>query len=169
MRDDKGNAIGTTFLLSDLTEIRKLEEQINLKERLSALGEMAAGIAHEFRNSLAAIIGYTRLIKKQISGEKDIEDLLTSIMEESSSQEKIVRQFLDFTRPTNLNLEEIHIHDLLDEVITGVKSQIREIDKYTFRKEYHKNNLTLLGDYTQLKQVFSNLILNKLQWLCHIV
>ena len=137
LKDHQNTTLGTTLLLSDLTEIKKLEEQVNLKERLSALGEMAAGIAHEFRNSLAAIMGYTRLVKKQIPPDSRVQNLLASIMEESSSQEKIVRQFLDFTRPANLNLEKINF-------LFVFRFHIKSVKGSSFPEEFLVNDKTAI-------------------------
>jgi PAS domain S-box-containing protein len=165
LKDDEGNTIGTTFLLFDITEIKKLQEQINLKERLSALGEMAAGIAHEFRNSLASIIGYARLLKKRLPKEDERTELLNSIMKESKAQEQIVRQFLDFTRPTSLNLQKINLIDVLDEAICSIQNQFspEEKEEYKILKDYEEDEMNINGDFTLLRQVFSNIILNGIE------
>lgn len=165
LKDDVGKTIGTTFLLFDITEIKKLQEQINLKERLSALGEMAAGIAHEFRNSLASIIGYARLLKKRLPKEDERTELLNSIMKESKAQEQIVRQFLDFTRPTALNLQKINLLDVLDEAICSIQNQFspEEKEEYKILKDYDEDEVDINGDFTLLRQVFSNIILNGIE------
>ena len=106
---------GAICLLSDLTEIADLQNQIKLKENFAALGEMSAGIAHEFKNSIATVLGYAQLS----SGEASVEVLhnyAKEIEKESQSMSTIVTDFLNFARPVNPSILEVDLDALLESV-----------------------------------------------------
>ncbi|HKN46816.1 MAG TPA: ATP-binding protein [Candidatus Polarisedimenticolia bacterium] len=107
---------GAICLLADLTEIKSLRERVGLKENLAALGEMSAGIAHEFRNSLAAIQGFARLIARQGGNGRGAasRENAEAILREVGGVEKVVDDFLRFARPASLSLEEIDLRDLVE-------------------------------------------------------
>src|SRR4029078_641908 len=111
-----GEIEGAICLLSDLTEIVELQEQIKLKENFAALGEMSAGIAHEFKNSIATIVGYA-----QMSGsENDVETLqgyAREIQKESRALSIMVTDFLNFARPVNTSMHEADMNELLEAVV----------------------------------------------------
>lgn len=122
-----GAGEGVLCLLADLTEIKALRERVGLKENLAALGEMSAGIAHEFRNSLATIQGLARLIQRH-SGNgggtaAPARDHAESILREVAAVEKVVQDFLRFARPVDPDLAEVDLgalvrdlrHDFLED------------------------------------------------------
>src|SRR5437870_12080742 len=97
-------AEGAICLLSDLTEIVEQQNQVKLKENFAALGEMSAGIAHEFKNSIATILGYAQLS----TGEANVEVLqgyAREIQKESRSMSTMVTDFLNFARPVNPSIQ----------------------------------------------------------------
>lgn len=157
--DNNDNMLGVTLLLTDLTEVKRLQEQINLKERLSALGEMAAGVAHEFRNSLGTIVGFTKIIHKKMSDDDPRRTLLQSIFKEAFTQETIIRDFLAFARPSKLTLSAIDLHDLLAHVCEGLS----EDTSIKISKSLPEFLPPIAGDEGLLRQVFTNLIRNALE------
>ncbi|HET9129711.1 MAG TPA: histidine kinase dimerization/phospho-acceptor domain-containing protein, partial [Terriglobia bacterium] len=119
--NEKGGVEGAICLLSDLTEIVDLQNQIKLKENFAALGEMSAGIAHEFKNSIATVLGYAQLS----SGESNVEVLhnyAKEIEKESQSMSTIVTDFLNFARPVNPSILEVDLDALLESVIGDVRN-----------------------------------------------
>ncbi|RMH68912.1 MAG: PAS domain-containing protein [Gemmatimonadetes bacterium] len=157
--NDHGTLLGATLLINDLTEIKHLQEQINLKERLSALGEMSAGIAHELRNSLGAIIGYAKLLQKKLAEDDPRRALLDAVFKEAATQEIIVRDFLAFARPSQLTLTAVNLETLLDQVCKGIESR----EPVVIQREIPADLPHLAGDENLLRQVFLNLIHNAIE------
>src|SRR5262249_27332045 len=96
--DDRGEIHGAICLFSDLTAVMDLEEQLRLKDSLAAVGELTAGIAHEFRNGLATIHGYGKLIDLQALPET-YRPYIEGIRAETESLGQVVTNFLNFARP----------------------------------------------------------------------
>lgn len=111
LTDRQSGGAGVILSFSDLTEVKRLQEQIELKERLTALGEMSAGIAHELRNPMAVIVGYLNLLakKQDAAGQRIIGDMTAEI----DGMNRIIGDLLTFARPTALNRVAINIKDLL--------------------------------------------------------
>src|SRR5947209_17243692 len=103
--DSDGMAEGAICLLSDLTEIVELQNQIKLKENFAALGEMSAGIAHEFKNSLATILGYAQMSMYE-SDINIVHGFAREIHKESQGLAVMVTDFLNFARPIKAALQE---------------------------------------------------------------
>src|SRR5581483_7341771 len=99
---------GAVCLFSDLTAVQQLEEQLRLKESLAAVGEMTAGIAHEFRNGLATIHGYGKLLDLKALPES-YRPYVEGIRAETESLGQIVTNFLNFARPAQLTLTQVDL------------------------------------------------------------
>jgi signal transduction histidine kinase len=94
-----GAPLGTIFIFQDLTEIHALEQEVRLKERMAALGGMAAGMAHELRNPLAAISGAVQYLKGNLRPDGETLELMDIILRESHRLDAAIRDFLTFARP----------------------------------------------------------------------
>ncbi len=149
---------GLVCLLSDLTEIRQLRDRVALKENLSHLGELSAGIAHEFRNSLATLQGYARLLER--SEAEETADLSRRILREVEGSRKVVEEFLQFARPARLQMAELDLRLLLEALGRDLSSAPGgEAIRFTVQGEFP----FLMGDETQLRRAFQNLLLNAVQ------
>jgi signal transduction histidine kinase len=118
LTDTSGNGLGVILSFSDLTEVKRMQEQMELKERLSALGEMSAGIAHELRNPMAVITGYLALLAKRQdeSGQSVIRDISAEI----NSMNRIIGDLLTFARPTALNRVAVNIREMITACVESV-------------------------------------------------
>jgi len=118
LKDRQGKSLGVILSFSDLTEVKRLQQQIELKERLTALGEMSAGIAHELRNPMAVIAGYLSLLakKQDDAGHAVIRDIQTEIV----GMNRIISDLLTFARPTSLNRTNVNMRQLLESCIETV-------------------------------------------------
>ena len=118
LRDRQGKTLGVILSFSDLTEVKHLQQQIELKERLTALGEMSAGIAHELRNPMAVIAGYLSLLarKQDDAGQAVIRDIQAEIV----GMNRIISDLLTFARPTSLNRTVVNMRHLLESCIETV-------------------------------------------------
>jgi len=106
---------GALCLMSDLTELTALQKQIRWKENLAALGEMSAGIAHEFKNALATISGYAQMIRNE-APDGDTSESAERILEQTRALTHVVTEFLRFAKPLEISYEMVPIKALLERV-----------------------------------------------------
>lgn len=112
LRRDDGGVRGFLVLFADLTEIRRREEESRLAESLERIGELAAGVAHELRNSLATLRGYLTLIGRR-PGEEAVEDYLGEIRRETDHLQRVLEDFLAFARPGSTRLEDVDLQTIV--------------------------------------------------------
>jgi two-component system sensor histidine kinase AtoS len=161
LKGDQGEMIGATLLFTDLTEIKELQRQVELKNRLAAMGEMSAGIAHEFRNSLGAILGYARLTERQAGENKVLREAAEGIITEVTSFDAMLSDFLHFARPMELNKEECDLGEVTKEVLHVLSE---EIQKKKAKIELGLEEVPLMPiDRTLIRQSITNLLKNALQ------
>jgi len=154
LRNTSGEKIGRIIVFTDLTEIKVLEAQVALKERLSQLGEMSAGIAHELRNSMSVISGYAKLLSKKIEPSQRI--TAEAITDEIKNMDKIIFELLAFARPTVLNRERVELHELIKDAAASVAG-----DNGPVRVSINADApISIKADAVLLKQALSNLIIN---------
>jgi signal transduction histidine kinase len=150
VRGLSGSPLGAACLVSDLTQITNLSRQVRLRENLSALGEMSAGIAHEFKNSLATISGYAQMLAT--STDDISRDFGQRIANETATLNRIVTDFLSFARPQELRASFIDFQALIADCARETKVHL-QCDSFP-------NSFGLFGDPIALRQVFSNLFRN---------
>ena len=154
---EQGEVQGAFCLLSDLTEIVELQRQIKLKDNFAALGEMSAGIAHEFKNSIATIMGYSQLSVCETNVEV-LQSYAREIQKESKSMSTIITDFLNFARPVHPSIREADLIELLDSAISDVRNLRPGCCEII--RDFRSTRATLPCDSTLMRQVFVNLILN---------
>src|SRR5438105_1780098 len=156
-----GKIEGAICLLSDLTEIVELQNRIKLKENFAALGEMSAGIAHEFKNSLATIVGYAQMS----TTESDTETLHTyarEVHKESQALSRMVTDFLNFARPVTATMNDVDLVELLRSTIADVRN-LRPGD---YEMQFHASAAAIVPcDPTLMRQSFLNLLINAVEAL----
>jgi len=114
-RREEQKISGALCLMSDLTELTALQKQIRWKENLAALGEMSAGIAHEFKNALATISGYAQMIRNE-SGPGDTRESAEKILDQTRALTHVVTEFLRFAKPLEISYETVSIEPLVERV-----------------------------------------------------
>lgn len=154
LKDRQQNFAGVFCIFTDITEFKLLQQSIALKEKFAGLGEMAAGLAHEFRNSLTKIAGNISALEEGMqSGQKTYVD---SIQKQLQFLQKVVNDFLNYARPVDLELSRVNLDELLKDCIDENKSSSIEFSvNGTFP--------TVQGDDTMLRQVFTNLLRNAVE------
>jgi nitrogen-specific signal transduction histidine kinase len=110
---------GAICLLSDLTELATLQQQVELKKHLAALGELSAGIAHEFKNALATISGYAQMIRAE-AAEGEVSDYAERILEQTRNITHVVTEFLKYARPLEISDESVALQTLVERVASDV-------------------------------------------------
>jgi len=154
IRRGNGNISGAICLLSDLTELAALQEQIELKKHLAALGELSAGIAHEFKNALATISGYAQMIRTE-AAEGEIFDHAERILEQTRNITHVVTEFLKYARPLEIPDEVVELPTLVERVASEIGEAIPGVE---VRCEGHFRDVA--GDEGLLRQALLNLTRN---------
>jgi nitrogen fixation/metabolism regulation signal transduction histidine kinase len=152
LRDGQGTLRGAICLFTDLAMVVSLEEQLRLKDSLSRLGELTAGLAHEFRNSLATIHGYGRLIDPANVPEA-YRPYVEGIRDETVSLGQIVTNFLAFARPAALALAPVDVRAIAERAAEDLRD---ELSARHARLEFAGRFGTVKGDETLLRQALPN-------------
>jgi signal transduction histidine kinase len=157
--DDRGELHGAICLFTDLTAVKDLEEQLRLKDSLATVGELTAGIAHEFRNGLATIHGYSKLFDLQALP-ASYRPYVEGIRAEAESLGQVVTNFLNFARPAQLTLSELDLGAICDRAAEEFRADARALGGDV---ELHGDFGVVEGDEVLLRQAFSNLLRNALE------
>jgi signal transduction histidine kinase len=157
--DEKNELHGAVCLFTDLTTVQQLEEQLRLKESLATVGELTAGIAHEFRNGLATIHGYGKLLDPGALPDA-YRPYVEGIRAETESLGEIVTNFLNFAKPAQLTLSDVDLSAICERVAEEVRPDVRALGgEVTVRGSFGR----LQGDEVLLRQAFSNLVRNAVE------
>jgi nitrogen fixation/metabolism regulation signal transduction histidine kinase len=151
-----GNAGGALCLLTDITEIAELREAVATKRNLESLGEMSAGLAHEFKNALAALHGYAQLLQN-ISADERSRASATALLQEVRSLSEMVTSFLNFARPQPLELADVQLGDLVTDCACELKSLFAE---RRVALDIAGEFAVARGDERMLRQALLNLLRN---------
>lgn len=154
-----GAAIGTAMFFKDLTRVEQLEERERLRDRLAALGEMAAAIAHEVKNPLAGIEVMAGVLKRKLPGSPDAQTTLTDIIHECKLANAIVVDVLEFVRPIRLEVEHVAIEPVLRDAVSLAASTTPP-GGIGITLDIAEGLPDIPGDAHQLRQLFTNLINN---------
>ncbi len=163
IRNSKGEVLGAVETFRDLTDIKILEEKATRQDRLAALGEMAAGVAHEIRNPLGGIELYASTLKRRFEDDSKESEIAEKIIAAAGALNRIVTDMLTFTR----GREPIRKKTILERVCaTAVDMAAKEIDKKNIAIEYRHalGKKQFMLDSDQIAQAFLNVILNAVQF-----
>jgi PAS domain S-box-containing protein len=150
---------GVLAVLTDMTEARALERRLRLKESLAAAGEMAAGLSHQVRNSLAALAGYGRLLRTKNDAPDEVDRLAGRIQDEVNELEQITRDFLRFARPEELNVEPADVTELVSEVLNTLDEDL-EAAHVRVEKRFRAGPVLASVDAVLFKEALANLVRN---------
>ena len=157
--DEESKPAGAICLFTDLTAVAELEEQLRLKDTLARLGELTAGLAHEFRNGLATIHGYARLVRLDDLDAKN-RRCVEGIRDETDALGRIVTNFLTFAKPAQLSVAPVDLRDLVDRAADDIRGDVSN----------RGGSITMSGDFglvegddVLLRQAVSNVIRNAVE------
>ena len=154
LRDEENRTIGQILIFTDLTHLKAIESQMELRSRLSSLGEISAGIAHELRNPMGVIAGYTKLLSKKV--DNSLKSTVDAISKEIIAMDRIIYDFLSFAKPAELNISDIEFKSIIENCVATVISGRANISL-----NLDINGLPIIkGDGVLLRQAFTNLIQN---------
>ncbi len=155
--------IGFLVIFQDLTDLKELERELRVKDRMAVLGEMAAGLAHEIRNPLASMKGSVQVLQKALKLEGDDKELLNIIVKESLRLNDTIEDFLTYAKGSHFKPEKIDICQLFSESILLVKHSEYFTDEHELKLGKVDDKITIVADSHQLRQLIWNLSLNALQ------
>jgi PAS domain S-box-containing protein len=159
IRNSEGVTIGAAMFFKDLTRVEQLEERERLRDRLAALGEMAAAVAHEIKNPLAGIEVMAGLLRRQLRDNAQATALVGDIINEAKMANAIVQEILDFVRPVRLQMERTAVAAALQSAVTMADSKGKR-GQAEVRLNVADGLPMVDADRTQLIQVFANLLIN---------
>ncbi len=156
--DSKGNYLGAVGVYTDVSELKKLEAQLQQSQKMEAIGTLAGGIAHDFNNILSGVLGYSSLLKKHTLPDSQLAHYVEMIEKSAERGATLAGQLLAFSRKGKRFLQPVDVHQLIDDVIEILKRTLdRKIAVQCLKNAYPS---TVVGDPGQIQQVLMNLCIN---------
>jgi PAS domain S-box-containing protein len=154
LKNAADKTIGLILVFTDLTDVKALQAQVELKERLTQLGEMSAGIAHELRNPMSVISGYVKLLSKKV----DDHDKATvnAILTEIENMDRIISEFLAFAKPTDLFRIPVTLKKMIEETVSTAAGDNEKVE-VTVRGDVPE---PVMADEIMLRQALTNIFIN---------
>jgi len=153
---------GALCLITDITEVTRLREQVALKRNLESLGEMSAGLAHEFKNAMAALHGYAQFLQSIDYGEEG-KAAADALLQEVRSLSEMITSFLNFARPQPLQLDDVSLDELIEECHRDLKPLLEHLQIGLVSEETalpQTQRIEVHADARLLRQALSNLLRN---------
>lgn len=162
IKNKKGNIVGIEGIMRDITNSKKIEEQIRRSERLASIGELAASIAHEIRNPLGAISNSVCMLKRDLSLKGDDQKLFEMVVEETDRLNSIITNFLTFAHPAAYHFVRSNILEIIDETLFLLEQDARFHDEIKIVKIYGNDIPMIYVDRNWIRKVFWNLFVNSI-------
>lgn len=157
---EQGEKSGLIITFQDLTDIRSMEESVRRKDRLAAVGRVAAGLAHEIRNPLGAMRGAIQVLESSVPKESTQSSLMEIILRESDRLNKIITNFLTYARPRAGNFSDMNVCEALEDAVTLLRHSPDVKPSHNISIAVPDKPVVIAADSTQIKQIFWNLARN---------
>jgi two-component system, NtrC family, sensor kinase len=157
--DKSGATRGTLIIIDNITDRVRLEDQLIQNEKLTSIGLLAAGVAHEVNTPLAVISSYSQMLRKEISPEDPRFKLLEKITKQTFRASEIVNGLLNFSRTTATDFTDVDVHHVINETMSLLDHQFKKA-RITVAREFEARHAVVFGNAGKLQQVFMNLFLN---------
>jgi signal transduction histidine kinase len=155
----KFNVIGRLIIMDDITDRVELEAQLSQADKLSSIGLLAAGVAHEVNTPLAVISSYSQMLAKQLQGDAQKSGLLEKITRQSFRASEIVNNLLNFSRTSSTEFTDVDVNKVIQETLALLQHQFKT-SRIQLKDELKENLPPIYGNPGRLQQVFLNLFLN---------
>jgi two-component system sensor histidine kinase HydH len=159
IRDSDNHPGGYLFLISDMSSIRRLEEQLRRSERLAGLGKLAAGVAHEIRNPLSSIKGFATILAGRARGDPRSREIADTMVEEVERLNRAVTELLNFAKPADLDRRVLSCRELIEDSLRLIERDALH-QSVTIESQIEPENLEMKADPDLLVQILLNLYLN---------
>jgi two-component system sensor histidine kinase PilS (NtrC family) len=163
LRTSEDQTTGYVFNFQDLTELKRLEREVVTKERMAALGRLAAAIAHEIRQPLTAMTGALKELARLAPLDEDDKKLVHIVSRESQRLNQIITDFLDYSREKNYSFVDVDVVSVIEETLLLLERDASAAGKYRIDRTFSSRNIRARADRDALKQVFWNLCNNALR------
>ncbi len=158
-----GGRAGFLFTFQDVTDIKKLERDSRIQQRLAAVGEMAAGMAHEIRNPLASMSGSIQILRQELPLSAEQEQLMDIVLRESERLNKTIRSFLAYARPQRFEIARLDVRRVLNDAALLLRNSPEVHDGHIIDVDVPADALWYEADEGQVKQIVWNLATNGLR------
>ncbi|WP_029910030.1 two-component system sensor histidine kinase NtrB [Pelobacter seleniigenes] len=150
---------GAVLIMHDLTQVKSLEDAVRHADRLTMVGTMAAGLAHEIKNPLGGIKGSAQLLQMELGQTNDLHEYTSLIVRETERINRIIEELLDLAKPRKACFQSVNVSRLLDEIVTLQKNSVRERG-IQFKWQLDPSIPEIPGDPDLLTRLFLNLLKN---------
>jgi two-component system sensor histidine kinase PilS (NtrC family) len=154
---------GLLFTFQDVTMIKRLERDVAMQQRLAAVGEMAAGIAHEIRNPLASMSGSIQILRQELPLSAEQEQLMDIVLRESERLNATIRSFLAYARPQRFQIARFDVRRVFNDTALLLRNSAEVRDGHEILVDVPQNELLYEADEGQIKQIVWNLATNGLR------
>jgi two-component system, NtrC family, sensor histidine kinase PilS len=154
---------GFLYTFQDVTDIRRFERNARLQQRLAAVGEMAAGIAHEIRNPLASMSGSMQMLKQELPLSGDQAQLMDIVLRESERLNQTIKSFLAYARPQRFSLQPLDLRKIVNETAMLLRNSTEVEDRHDVDVRQADADVMLDADEGQVRQIIWNLATNGLR------
>jgi len=154
---------GFVFTFQDVTESRRMEREARVQQRLAAVGEMAAGIAHEIRNPLASMSGSIQILRQELPLSEDQSQLMDIVLRESERLNDTIRSFLAFARPQPASATRMDVRTVMGETARLLQNDAQLTDTHEIVVDVPSDEVWFEGDESQVRQIVWNLATNGLR------
>jgi len=152
-----GETVGYVYNFQDVTQMKQLEREVQLKDRMAAIGRMAAAIAHEIRNPLASIAGSVKLFSGMVSLNQDQQRLIGIVLKESQRLNGIITDFLLYAREKTFQFAVVNVAEILEETLTLLQNHPQLDHRFRIEKQFPREPVWASLDTDRMRQVFWNL------------
>jgi two-component system sensor histidine kinase PilS (NtrC family) len=158
---------GFLFTFQDVTESRKVEREARVQQRLAAVGEMAAGIAHEIRNPLASMSGSIQILRQELPLTEEQSQLMDIVLRESDRLNETIRSFLSYARPQRLSTSRMDVRQIATDTATLLQNNAELIDGHHIEVNVPSDPVWYVADPHQIRQIVWNLATNGVRAMPH--
>lgn len=152
-----GETVGYVYNFQDVTQLKQLEREVQLKDRMAAIGRMAAAIAHEIRNPLASIAGSVKLFSGMVNLTQDQQRLIDIVLKESQRLNGIITDFLLYAREMTFQFAVVNAVEILEETLTLLQNHPQLDHRFRIEKQFPREPVWAFLDTDRMRQVFWNL------------
>jgi two-component system sensor histidine kinase PilS (NtrC family) len=154
---------GYLYTFQDVTDVKRFEQNARLQQRLAAVGEMAAGIAHEIRNPLASMSGSMQMLKQELPLSADQAQLMDIVLKESERLNQTIKSFLAYARPQRFSLQKLDLRPIVKETAILLRNSTEVEEQHEIEVKQADDAVTVEADEGQVRQILFNLATNGLR------